>query len=39
MLHSKPLEEKFEEPHNIILRQIDETVKERKMKYQKIVQV
>ena len=30
--------EKFEEPHNIIPHRIDETVKERQMKYQKIVQ-
>ena len=30
--------EKFEEPHNIIPHHIDETVKERQKKYQKIVQ-
>ena len=30
--------EKFEEPHNIIPHQTDETVKEQQMKYQKIVQ-
>ena len=28
----------FEEPHNIIPHQIDETVKKRPMKYEKIVQ-
>ena len=28
---------KLQEPHNIIPHQIDETVKERQMKYQKIV--
>ena len=28
----------LKEPHNIIFHQIDETVKERQMKYQKIVQ-
>ena len=30
--------EKFEEPHNIKPQQIDNTLKERQMKYQKIVQ-
>ena len=39
MLHSSPVESyKFEEPHNIIPHQIDETVKVQKMKYQKTVQ-
>ena len=31
--------EKFEEPYNIITHQIDETLKERQMKYPKIVDV
>ena len=30
--------EKFEEPHNIIPHEIDETLKKRQMKYPKIVQ-
>ena len=39
MLHSQTMEsQKFEEPHNIIPHHIDETVQERQMKYQKIVQ-